>query len=190
MSKSRISLTLLLAFFLVPSMSAQEILPFKAPADNTVPLLAPFQERPEEREAARLEALSLVESLIDYADDYLGCKYRSGGKGPKVFDCSGFIGYVFKHFGMDLAASSKEQYKQGEQVDDDKIQPGDLVFFSGRTKSQNVGHVGMVVDVDSSTGQLRFVHASVGKGVTYDVYPDGGYYSKRYIGAKRLIENL
>lgn len=190
MNGSRISLLLLLPFFQVLTLSAQEVMPFKAPSDVAVPLLAPFQERLMEREAAKLEAMAFVDSMIDYANGYLGCKYRSGGKGPKVFDCSGFMGYVFKHFGMDLAASSREQYLQGEKVDDDKIQPGDLVFFSGRAKSKTVGHVGMVVDVDSSTGVIRFVHASVAKGVTYDVYPDGGYYSKRYIGAKRMIDNL
>lgn len=45
----------------------------------------------EEKLQAKLKA------MVDYAKEYLGCKYVRGGNGPKVFDCSGFTKYVFKN---------------------------------------------------------------------------------------------
>ena len=38
---------------------------------------------------------------------------------------------------FNMAASSKEQYKQGEKISNDEIKPGDLVFF-GNTKPSHV----------------------------------------------------
>lgn len=171
---------------------AQDTSPMKAPSDRVAPVTAMLINLPASTQKApkhNEETIQLAQDIIDYAKDFLGCKYRKGGKGPKTFDCSGFVGYVLRHFGFDMAASSSEQYKQGEKISDDEIKPGDLVFFGTRT-TKNVGHVGLVVDVNEDTGAFRFIHASNSLGVTIDRYPDGGYYSKKYIGAKRLLEDL
>lgn len=133
------------------------------------------------------EPQSIVPDMISYAKRHLGSRYRSGGKGPKAFDCSGFTSYVFREFGYKLGASSRDQYTQGSAVAPDEVQPGDLVFFSGRAAGKTVGHVGMVIDVDPETQAIRFIHASNSGGVKVDTYPDGGYYSRRYIGAKRVL---
>lgn len=173
-------------------VSAQDASPVKAPSDRIAPVAAVFIDTPasdQKTPEINENALHLVQDIIDYAKDYLGCKYRKGGKGPKTFDCSGFVGYVLRHFGFDMAASSKEQYKQGEKISDDEIKPGDLVFFGTRT-TKNVGHVGLVVDVSEDAKTIKFIHASNSLGVTIDQYPDGGYYSNKYIGAKRLLEDL
>lgn len=80
------------------------------------------------------------------------------------------------------------QFTQGTKVDRDDLRPGDLMFFSSpRSGKGQVGHVGIVVDVDESTGSVTFIHASTKKGITYQKFPDGGYYSRAYIGAKRVI---
>lgn len=127
--------------------------------------------------------------IIGYASNLLGKPYRSGGKTVKGFDCSGFTRYVFGQFGITLNASSSAQYLQGEKIDLADARPGDLIFFSGRRKSATrVGHVGMIVDVDSSTGQVKFIHSASSGGVKYDTYPDAGYYSSRFIGTRRVID--
>ncbi len=129
-----------------------------------------------------------VNPILDFAASHLGRPYRSGGKGPSAFDCSGFTSYVFKKFGYSLNPSSSTQYTQGEPIDLRMVRPGDLLFFSGRKISTTrVGHVAMVVDVDESTGRIRFIHAANGGGIRYDSYPDDPYYSKRFIGARRII---
>ncbi len=124
--------------------------------------------------------------VIDYARKFLGRPYRSGGKTPKGFDCSGFTSYIFKNFDISLAASSGAQYRQGHPVDLEDVRPGDLLFFSGRSGRSSVGHVGMAVEVESD-GTIIFIHSATSGGIRYDRYPDGGYYSRRYIGARRMI---
>lgn len=129
----------------------------------------------------------LASQIIDYADQHLGRPYRRGSKGPSAFDCSGFTSYVFKNFDISLSPSSRTQYTQGRKISTDEIQPGDLLFFSGRRGGKTVGHVALAVDVDDN-GKVKFIHAATSKGISYDTYPDGGYYSKRFLGARRVIE--
>ncbi len=129
-----------------------------------------------------------VSDLLDFAKSFLGRPYSRGSKGPRAFDCSGFTSYVFKNFDISLSASSSSQYLQGQGIDITEVRPGDLLFFGGRRSgTRRVGHVALAVDVDSA-GIVTFIHAATGGGIKYDKYPDGGYYSRRYIGARRVIE--
>lgn len=129
----------------------------------------------------------LINQLTKFASKYLGTRYRRGSSSPKGFDCSGFVGFVFRNFGINLSRSSASQYNEGEKVEKGDLRPGDLMFFSGsRGGKSHVGHVAMVVDVNPD-GSCTFIHASSSQGVVYQKFPDGGYYSKRYIGAKRII---
>lgn len=128
----------------------------------------------------------VVSSLIDYADNFKGTRYRLGASGPNRFDCSGFTKYVFSKFGFDLEHSSRNQFKEGDAVKKTALKPGDLVFFSGRRASKNVDHVGIVVSADED-GEFDFIHAS-NSGVIVSS-SDEIYYSRRYIGARRVIQN-
>lgn len=130
----------------------------------------------------------LAGKMNDYASQYLGTRYRLGATGPKAFDCSGFTQNIFRHFGLDLNRTSRAQYAQGEKIDRlEDVRPGDLLFFSGRRANKQVGHVAMVTSVDPATGELEFIHASSSKGITYQRFPDNGYFSKRYLGARRIL---
>lgn len=127
------------------------------------------------------------EQMNEYAAQYLGRRYRLGATGPKAFDCSGFTQNIFRNFGMSLDRTSRAQWTQGENVDLDDVRPGDLLFFSGRRANKRVGHVAMVTSVDKATGKVEFIHASSSKGITYQTFPDNGYFSKRYLGARRYL---
>ncbi|MDE6377966.1 MAG: C40 family peptidase [Duncaniella sp.] len=141
-----------------------------------------------EEETDNDSQLDLIGRMKSFAHDLLGRRYRLGASGPTQFDCSGFVGYVFRNFGFDLNRDSRSQYMQGERVEKGELKPGDLLFFSSRSSGKGrVGHVGMVTDVNPD-GSCRFIHASSSKhGVVYQNFPDNGYYSKHYIGAKRII---
>lgn len=130
---------------------------------------------------------TLQSDLVDYASRFLGTRYRHGAKGPSAFDCSGFTSYVFRNFGMTLSPSSRAQGLQGRQVSKDEVMVGDLMFFSGRRGGKTIGHVGMVVDVDEATGKVKFIHAATSRGVVIESFPDGGYYSSRFLQYRRVI---
>lgn len=130
----------------------------------------------------------LASSMVNYAAKFLGTRYLLGGTTPRAFDCSGFVGYVYRNFGINLDRTSRQQYLQGDKVNVGELQPGDLLFFSCRSSGRgNVGHVAMVVSVDKESKSCRFIHASVKKGVSYQKFPDGGYFSRNFIGAKRIL---
>lgn len=127
-----------------------------------------------------LAATGSGSKLENTVESLLGTKYRYGGTTTKGFDCSGFVRYVFDKLGIDLPRSSREQYKIGQKVAKDELRVGDLVFFN--TNGKGVSHVGIYM------GDGRFVHSSTNKGVTYTSMSDK-YYSKRYLGARRILDD-
>lgn len=129
--------------------------------------------------------LALTDSLLDYAENYLGIRYRSGGKCPKGFDCSGFVMYVFKKFGYQTPASSSAIKTVGKEVKKSEVRPGDVIYFTGRnSKTKRPGHVGIVTEIKD--GVIYFIHASVNKGISYATSEDV-YYKKRFLGIRRVI---
>lgn len=130
----------------------------------------------------------IASDIAGFASQFVGRRYRLGSTGPKTFDCSGFTSYIFRNAGIELNRTSKMQYAQGEEVSKEELRPGDLMFFSSpRSGKGRVGHVAMVVEVDEMSGSCTFIHASSSKGVTYQAFPDDGYFSRNFIGAKRVI---
>ncbi len=112
--------------------------------------------------------------VVNYAKQYLGCKYVLGGMSPtKGFDCSGFTSYVYKHFGKTLSRTSSGQRSNGTAVSKSNLQQGDIVCFSG--------HVGIYI------GGNKFIHASnPSDGVKITSLSDS-YYVKKYITARRIF---
>ncbi|MDE6859193.1 MAG: C40 family peptidase [Duncaniella sp.] len=131
---------------------------------------------------------SFQTELVNFAKLHLGRKYKPGGKGPYVFDCSGFTSYVFRNFDIKLSPASRLQGQEGSPVSVNELRVGDLMFFSGRRGGSTVGHVGMVIDVDEESGKIKFIHASSSKGVVIQSFPDGAYYSKHYLHSTRVID--
>lgn len=134
----------------------------------------------EEQEEEAVTETVTGNQVVEYAKKYLGYKYVAGGSSPKGFDCSGFTTYVFKHFGISLNRASKGQIKNGVAVEKSKLQAGDLVIFNNESNSA-IGHVGIYI------GSGKFIHAANKKeGVTITEL-SMSYYSKRYVGARRVI---
>lgn len=128
-----------------------------------------------------------INNLLDEAMSHIGARYRSGSKGPKAFDCSGFTSYVFKQSGSaNIGCSSRDQYARNIPVSRSEMQRGDLVFFTSPGSGRNVGHVGIVVDVDPDTHSFNFIHASSSGGVMVSSSTDG-FYSRRFIGVRRVL---
>lgn len=84
-----------------------------------------------------------VQNILAYARKFLGYPYVWGDNGPNAFDCSGFVQYVFKHFGIDLTRTTYTQVNQGTKVAIGDEQPGDLIFEIGSASSPD--HVGIYI---------------------------------------------
>ena len=128
----------------------------------------------------------MMDNLMDEAVSHIGTPYRWGSKGPNTFDCSGFTSYVYRQEkNQFIGASSRDQYAQNIPIKREELQRGDLVFFTSPRNRRGVGHVGIVVDVDSVTNTFTFIHASTKDGVKISKSTDG-YYTRRYVGARRV----
>ncbi|HET6452968.1 MAG TPA: NlpC/P60 family protein [Armatimonadota bacterium] len=121
-----------------------------------------------------------VASLIQTAFAYRGSRYVFGGMSSRGFDCSGFVKYLYAGLGIKLPRNSRSQYSQaGTFVSRAELKPGDLIFFSG-TYRRGISHVGLYV------GEGKFIHASTPRsGVRVD-HLDSAYYSRHFVGAKRI----
>ena len=120
-------------------------------------------------------------AVVEYAKQYLGYKYVSGGASPSTgFDCSGFTTYVYKHFGVSLNRTSSGQNNNGVAVAKSDLQPGDLVIFNNDANT-TIGHVGIYI------GDGNFIHASNPSDGVKITTLTTGYYQKRYVGARRVI---
>ena len=126
-----------------------------------------------------------AEAVLTYARKYLGSAYRYGSPGPTAFDCSGFTSYVYRHFGYELQRSSSGQYSDGRPTDG-TLQPGDLVFFSGRRGGTTIGHVGIYIAPDPDGKSFSFIHSSTSAGVIVSHLSEP-YYQSRYKGARRIL---
>lgn len=108
--------------------------------------------------------------VVSYARRYLGYRYSWGGDSPGTgFDCSGFVRYVYGHFGVNLSHSTYAQADAGRPVRG-RLREGDIVFFFGYE------HVGIYV------GGGRFINAPH-SGSTVQIDPMWSGYD----GGRRLL---
>lgn len=122
--------------------------------------------------------------LISYARSFTGVPYVWGGTTPAGFDCSGFVKYVFEHFGVSLPRTSREQVKVGTPVDPSAVQPGDLIFSNWDSSSRApsaTSHVAMYV----GGGQL--IQAPE-PGQSVGVKPFNAAYQAHVTGIRRVTD--
>ncbi len=137
----------------------------------------------EESGFSILDAYGLSdEAFENHIQKYIGIPYRRNGSSHKGMDCSGFVSQFYRNlFDINLPHNSLAQYRFSmlHTIDEDDLQPGDLVFFKN-PKSHRINHVGVYL----ADGQ--FVHASSSEGVTVSSL-DEGYWKKRFVGSKRFM---
>lgn len=126
----------------------------------------------------------LADSILERGMSLIGTRYRFGGTSEAGFDCSGFIGYLFREqAGMNLPRSTREMINvDAPLVARGALKPGDLLFFATNGRRGRVSHAGIYL------GDNQFIHSSSRKsgGVRVDSLGDS-YWSKTFIEAKRAL---
>lgn len=127
------------------------------------------------------------ESMIEYAESFLGYPYLWGGMSTKAFDCSGFVRTIFFNVGIILARDASLQFINGKLVDIsssfDNLLPCDLVFFGyfDDKGEKKVTHVGMYI------GDTEYIN-SAGMVKINSLDSTRSKYSKRIVmGARRVV---
>ena len=124
--------------------------------------------------------------IMAFAETLVGVPYVYGSINPKVgFDCSGFITYVFNHFGIKVPRSSIDFTHVGKPVPVEKAKRGDIILFTGTNpEERHVGHMGLIV---SKTDSLKFIHATSGKAMGVTTTPLSKYYMSRFVNVIRIF---
>lgn len=119
-------------------------------------------------------------ALLTVATDELGEPYEWGGDGPSIWDCSSFVRHAYSEVGIDMPRTARAQRDwmadgNGIQIEAGDEQPGDLVFWDDYLGPDEIGHVAMVWDPDTSaTIEART--------------PETGFYSYRTAEDHSLFE--
>jgi len=123
------------------------------------------------------------QNLTSYAQSLVGTPYKYGGNSPDSgFDCSGFVGHVFRQsVNINLPRSSIEMFRLGQPVETEQLQPGDLVFYN--TLRRAFSHVGIYL------GDDRFVHSPSSGGSVRVENMQMDYWRKHFNGARRVSLN-
>ncbi|RVU00477.1 glycoside hydrolase [Mucilaginibacter limnophilus] len=125
--------------------------------------------------------------LITYAQTLQGIPYKYGSINPNEgFDCSGFITYVFNHFGIAVPRTSEDFTNVHHEIPLRNAKPGDLILFTGTDSTiRTVGHMGIIV---TAPGQpTQFIHSTSGKNDGVTITPLNAYYMGRYVKTVRVF---
>lgn len=120
-----------------------------------------------------------AQAVVDYAMQFLGCRYVYGGTTPSGFDCSGFTQYVYKQFGVTINRTSRDQIYNGVGVSRSDLQPGDILLFA--RYGTTISHVGLYI------GNNEMIHASSSTTGVIISNINSGYYVSGFVGARRLM---
>lgn len=120
-------------------------------------------------------------ALVAEAERWLGTPYKYGGsERGKGTDCSGMTMEIYrKVLGVKIPRNSAAQQQFCTPMKREKLEAGDLVFFSTGKGRGRVGHVGLYV------ADGVFVHASSSRGVIASNL-DETYYSTHYHSSGRV----
>ena len=127
------------------------------------------------------ESVEKLTNIILYKniDSWYGTRYRYGGKSSSGIDCSAFMQVLSEYsYGWTLPRTAREQYASMESIKREELQEGDFVFFN---TTGGISHVGMYLQNN------KFIHSSSSQGVVIGDLKSS-YWSKRFIGARRVAE--
>lgn len=127
---------------------------------------------------------SKINSIVDYAIQFDGVKYKYGGTTKKGMDCSGLITTAFKSEDVLLPRTTDDLASTGNSIELNEVQKGDLLFFATRKNSRKINHVGLVID--TRPGYVEFIHATTSLGVIVSSLADQFWFFA-FVEARRIL---
>jgi lipoprotein Spr len=113
--------------------------------------------------------------------DWLGTPYKYAGNSKKGIDCSGFTKAVISEaFHLKLKGSSRDIYSNCQEVKQEELKEGDLVFF--KINKNQISHIGIYLQ------NGYFAHASVKRGVMINHLSED-YYKKYFYTGGRISKS-
>lgn len=134
-------------------------LPIKNREDNWLDLILPDNRTGFIEYIIQPNNFNLREKIIFVAKQFIGVPYLWGGKTSKGFDCSGFVQSIFKFCGISLERDTNQMVlnQKLNEIDFNKSNPGDLVFFHN---NNIINHVAISLgnrDIIHSSGEVSIV---------------------------------
>jgi cell wall-associated NlpC family hydrolase len=181
-----------------------ESLPAALAAVNTAPRSAPANGKPWSATGALATAalaaayastayrlpseLTQASTTVSWAEQQLGKPYQYAAAGPGSFDCSGLTMEALAQAGINVIHNANAQWQQtkAHTVAENRLAPGDLVFFAGSDGTLTApGHVGIyvgdgeIIDAPFTGAKVRFdpltsIGGYVGATDPYAAAPAGG----------------
>ena len=127
------------------------------------------------------------QQLTGFARTAIGIPYKYASTDPKVgFDCSGFITYVFNHFGIAVPRTSVDFTNVKHEVPLQDSRPGDLILFTGTDSNiRTVGHMGIILSNPGDT--VKFIHSTSGRKNGVTISPLNAGYAERFVKVIRIF---
>ena len=151
-----------------------------SPAVSVTALPSAVPTRTPEPTPEPTPTLSPGEEIAAYARLFDGYPYKYGEESPeKGFDCSGLVFYVYKQFGYPLYRTAADMHKNGIEVPESEMEPGDILLFK---KGYWIYHCGIYL------GGWQFIHAqNEGAGVCISWVEE---YSSNNIEVRRIVGTM
>lgn len=162
---------------------AEYLDPDDIPEEKSTYDISEIMKKLEKNNNLSAEQATAREMLLMEIIKYLDTPYKYGGSTLNGIDCSAFTQSVYQDaLNVNLNRTARDQFTQGKIISSkDELRFGDLIFFNTRRRVRP-GHVGIYI------GDGLFAHASTKGGVMISSL-DEDYYSKRYMGARRVVDD-
>jgi len=129
------------------------------------------------------------DELVGFAETLQGIPYKFGSTDPRIgFDCSGFITYVFNHFGISVPRSSINFTHVPKEITLKEAKRGDIILFTGTDSTKRVvGHMGIITSEKGLSHE--FIHSTSVKAYSVTKTPLNKYYQGRFVKVIRIFKD-
>jgi hypothetical protein len=122
--------------------------------------------------------------IMQEAAGYIGSRYKYSGVSPSTgFDCSGFTSFILAKYDISLPHQSGSQAQQGRPVPLDRVMPGDIVYFSRKSR---IFHVALVESNDADG--ITVIHSTTSRGVIRENITRSDYWRPKIAGARSVVD--